>query len=209
MRGFFTFIASVIAIVIIAALAIFAVQNMLTLRVSFLGRSLTADLWWLVVGAAVLGFILALLLLAPGRVAAGWRSMVLQREAARRERELGQLREQHMRLRTEHGRLQADHAQLETEHDQLQAQRTPAAWPPAHAAPTTPAAAAAPTAPPTTTAPAPKAAASGATTPQPTAPAAPTPAQSTQPTQTAVPAGQGGHPEQEQARTQRPTAPTT
>lgn len=148
MRGFFTFIAEVIAIVIIAALAIFAVENALAMHVSFLGRGFTANLWWLVVGAALLGFILSFLLLTPGRVAAGWRGMVLQREGARRERDLSQLREQHTRLQAEHERLQADHAQLAAEHDQLQAQRTPVARPTAPAAPTTPSTgAAAPTAP--------------------------------------------------------------
>jgi uncharacterized integral membrane protein len=184
MRGFFSFIAEVVSIVIIAAIAIFAVENVFAVHVSFLSRGFTADLWWLVVGAAVLGFILALLLLAPGRVAAGWRGIVLQREGVRRERELGQLREQHAQLQAEHERLQADHAQLEAEHDQLQAQRTPAAWPPAL---TTPAAAAAPTTPPTSIAPVREAPAT----------AAPTPAQ---PTQTTVPAGQTGQPEQEQQR---------
>ncbi len=186
MRGFFSFIAEVIAIVIIAALAIFAVENVLATHVSFLGRGFTADLWWLVVGAAVLGFILALLLLTPGRVAAGWRSMVLQREGARRERDLSQLREQHTRLQAEHERLQADHAQLAAEHDQLQAQRTPAARPIASAAPTTPSTgAAAPTTPPTPTA------------PQPAPQASPAPAQTSQ---TAVPAGQTGQPGQAQQR---------
>lgn len=119
MRGLFRFIGLLLAAIIIAALAIFAVENISLVPLRYVGKTFTGNLWWICVGSAVLGFILAFLLLAPGRVAAGWRGRTLGRERMRLQDDLAVVRAREAQLRTEHEHLRAEHAQVAAERDQL------------------------------------------------------------------------------------------
>lgn len=121
MRGFRTFIVSSLSVIIVVALAIFAVQNLQGVSAHFLGTTFTPNLWWISIGSAVLGFLLALLILAPGRIATGWRARALSREQMRREQEMSILRQEHESLRAQHAHLQAEREGLQTERNQLRA----------------------------------------------------------------------------------------
>ncbi len=123
MRALTGFIVALLAIVIIVALAIFAIQNLNPVNAHFLGYAFTPNLWWIVVGCAVLGFLLAAIVLAPGRFAAGWRARSLARSHAQTEAELAALQEQHAQLQAERDRLAAQQSGLQAERDQLYAQR--------------------------------------------------------------------------------------
>ena len=125
MRGVFRFIGLLIAAAIIAALAIFAAQNISGIPVRFLGPTFPGNIWWISAGSAVLGFVLAFLLLAPGRVAAGWRGRTLGREQARLRDELAVVRAREAYLRDEHEQLRAQHAQVSAERDQLRHSAAP------------------------------------------------------------------------------------
>lgn len=121
MRGFRNFIVSILSAIIIVVLAIFAVQNLQGITAHFIGMTFTPSVWWVSIGSAVLGFLLALLILAPGRIASGWRARSLTREQLRREQEMSILRQEHDSLRAQHAHLQAEREGLQTERDQLRA----------------------------------------------------------------------------------------
>lgn len=121
MRGLRNFIVGILSAIIIVVLAIFAVQNLHGVTAHFLGWTFTANLWWVSIGSAVLGFILALLLLAPGRIASGWRARGLERNRLRVEQDMSALRQEHESLRAQHAHYQAELEGLQTERDQLRA----------------------------------------------------------------------------------------
>jgi N-glycosidase YbiA len=125
---------TLIAAVIIAALAIFVVQNTGSQPMTFLGYRFTTSIGWVVGGGAILGFIFAFLLLAPGRLAAGWRGRTLARERARLEQELAAVRSERQRLEADHERLQSEHRQVVAERDRLQTRPMTPAAPPASTA---------------------------------------------------------------------------
>jgi uncharacterized integral membrane protein len=127
MRGFFRFIGLLIAAAIVAVLAIFAAQNITRVPVGFFGSGFTGNIWWISIGSAVLGFVLAFLLLAPGRVAAGWRGRTLGRERQRLRDELAVVHAREAQLRADHDQLQAQHADVTAERDQLRQSAAPAA----------------------------------------------------------------------------------
>ncbi|HLJ80765.1 MAG TPA: hypothetical protein VKT52_04695 [Ktedonobacterales bacterium] len=112
MRWLTNLIVTICEIIIVALLVIFAVENIRFARYTFIGNTFAGNVWWTVAGSALLGFIFALLMLAPGRVAVGMRSRTLGREHGRVGQELAN-------LRGEHERLQAEHARVLNERDQL------------------------------------------------------------------------------------------
>ena len=119
-----TLLSSLIAILtaaIVVGLSIFVVQNSQSEQFSYLGGSLHADKGVIVAGAAVLGFLLAFLLLIPGRLASAWRGWSVGRQAQALEQRLSALRE-------EYAGLQGSHRLLLKEHDRVMGQMlTPAA----------------------------------------------------------------------------------
>lgn len=115
MRALIRFIGLLLAAIIIAALAIFAAQNISLTPLHYFGMSFTGNVWWICVGSAVLGFILAFLLLAPGRVASGWRGRTLGRERTRLRDELAVVRAREEQLRADHEQLRARHTRLTAE----------------------------------------------------------------------------------------------
>lgn len=117
MQHFSNNVSRILALVVVVALAVFVVENLSQVRAQFLGLAFTADLWWIVVGAALLGALCSFLLLAPGRVAAGWRNRSLVREQAHHE--LDSLRNQH----TARANWDEERAALTAENQRLQAQQ--------------------------------------------------------------------------------------
>ena len=127
MRGLSNLIATICGGIIVAALVIFAVENARTERYTFLGITFTGNVWWIVIGSAVLGLLFAAFLLVPGRIAAGIRIHALSREHARTKQELAALRSEHEQLQAEHERLRVEHARVVSEREQQQPVTAPAA----------------------------------------------------------------------------------
>jgi uncharacterized integral membrane protein len=121
MRALLRFIGTVLLVAAVVVLAIFSIQNTQTVRATFLGHTFSAGLWWLVLGAAILGFLLAAILVTPRWISAGWRDRMLRRTTQVREREIQSLRSQYDRIRAEHDRLLAEHRQVVAERDRLRA----------------------------------------------------------------------------------------
>lgn len=117
MQRFSKTVSRLLALVVVVFLAVFIVENLFQVRAQFLGLAFTASLWWLVVGAALLGSLCSFLLLAPGRVAAGWRNRSLVREHAHQE--LDSLRSQHAARAS----WEEERTALTTENQRLQAQK--------------------------------------------------------------------------------------
>ena len=142
MRGVRNIVFTILEIIIVLLLAIFAVENIRTERYNFIGNTFPGNVWWTVAGSALLGFLLAALMLGPGWVAAGWRSRRLNQQSAQTGQELAA-------LRAEHARLQAEHDQTVSERDHYRsALGSSSVASPTTAAPmTTAASATAPTAP--------------------------------------------------------------
>ncbi|MGZ3582670.1 MAG: lipopolysaccharide assembly protein LapA domain-containing protein [Ktedonobacterales bacterium] len=124
MQRFSTTISSLVAVVILVILALFAFTNQLPLQVQFLRWTFDANLWWVVVGSVLLGALCALLLLAPGRLAAAWRNRSFRREQTHRE--LDSLRGEHATRASwdqERAALVAENQRLQAENQRLQAKR--------------------------------------------------------------------------------------
>lgn len=97
-------------IIIVVALAIFAVGNIRSATYHFAGTSFTGNVWWIAVGSAVLGFLFAVLLMGPSRSVAGLRGRDVRRQQEQNAQDL-------MALRREHERLRGQYAQVATERD--------------------------------------------------------------------------------------------
>ena len=130
MRALGTFILGILVAIAAIILAIFAVENTRTEQFSFLGNSFTADLWLIAVIPAIVGFILALLLITPARAAIDSQHRVLGRHYRDLDRQYGSIRQQHEALMSQHAALQSEHdamreehAHLLASHDALQAER--------------------------------------------------------------------------------------
>lgn len=105
------------AIVAVAAvlLTLFAQENTQIASLSFLGAHVSGNIWWFVLGAAAIGFVLALLLVVPGHMATSYRAGNLSQLNAQHKQELTDLRDAHTQVQTERDRLTAEHAHVASE----------------------------------------------------------------------------------------------
>ena len=120
MRGLSNLITTICEAIIVAVLVIFAVENARPERYTFLGATFTGNVWWIVIGSALLGLLFAAFLFVPGLVAAGLRRRTLSREHERTKQEL-------TALHSEHEQLQAEHERVVNEREQQQPVATPTA----------------------------------------------------------------------------------
>ncbi len=126
MRPPLSFLIGLLTVATAIALGILAVQNGQNASFSFLGNTFQASQGWAVAGAAALGFLLAFLLLIPGRLASIWRTWWLGRQAQTLEAKLLTLHEEHARLQGSHQRLLEEHRHVV---DQVLARMEPARTP--------------------------------------------------------------------------------
>jgi uncharacterized integral membrane protein len=112
MRVLVAFVVGILAAGILATLGILVGQNSQTVSYTFMDAPMSAGLGALVGAAAILGFLLAFLLLVPGRLASAWRGLLLSRQTRQLEDRLAMLREQHAQLQGSHERLLEDHRQV-------------------------------------------------------------------------------------------------
>jgi uncharacterized integral membrane protein len=101
-------IVSVLGVLVIVFLA----QNTQVERVTFFGRDLSTSQAWIMLAATVSGFLFALLLLLPGRIAATLHNWTLRREARELDEELAYQSEQRDELLAHHEQLLSGHEWL-------------------------------------------------------------------------------------------------
>src|SRR5262249_30933049 len=92
--------------------SLFLAQNTQAERLTFFGQEASTSLAWIMVGATAAGFLFALLLLLPGRVAATFHIWTLRREARELDEELVWQSEQRDQLLTHHEQLLNGHEWL-------------------------------------------------------------------------------------------------
>jgi uncharacterized integral membrane protein len=109
MRIMVAFLIGLVTAATVVALGVLVAQNGQSEQLTFLGDTLHSAAGSVVAGAAVLGFLLACLLLIPGRVATGWHRGAMSRQAQAQGGQLRALREEYARLEGSHQRLLAEH----------------------------------------------------------------------------------------------------
>lgn len=92
--------------------SLFLVQNTQAERIAFFGQEVPTNLAWIILGASAFGFLLALLLLMPGRIAASLHIWTLRREAKELDEELAWQDERREDLLAHHERLLSGHEWL-------------------------------------------------------------------------------------------------
>lgn len=105
MRIISSLLVGMIAAAIIAALGIAATQNLQRDQLTLASTTLQTNTGWLIVSAAALGFLVALLLLVPGRLASAWRRRSLSRQGQQLQDTVALLREQYAQIQGSHQRL--------------------------------------------------------------------------------------------------------
>lgn len=119
MRAFGCFILGVVAAVLVVAFGLFALENGQAISFSFLGNTMRMSLWLVVGIPAVIGFLLALLLVTPARAAGDRHGSALREQHRSLERDLAGERQRNEQLRVENRRLQTRHDQTLAERDNL------------------------------------------------------------------------------------------
>jgi uncharacterized integral membrane protein len=94
------------------AVSLFLAQNTQVERLTFFGRDVSTSLAWIMLAATVAGFLFALLLLLPGRIAATLHIWSLRKETRQLDEELVWQSERHDELLDHHERLLSGHEWL-------------------------------------------------------------------------------------------------
>jgi uncharacterized integral membrane protein len=110
------FIAYGVVSVLGVLVSLFLAQNTQAERLTFFGQDVSTNLAWIMLGATSVGFLFALLLLLPGRIAAMLHIWTLRREARDLDEELAWQSEQHDELLAHHERLLTGHEWLLSAH---------------------------------------------------------------------------------------------
>jgi uncharacterized integral membrane protein len=112
MSRFLSVLFGLLTIAAVAAMGVIVTQNDQNARLAFLGNTMQFAQGWTIAGAAALGFLLAFLLLIPGRLASGLRAVGLSRQGRLLEERLRGLREEHTQLQGRHQRLLDEHQRM-------------------------------------------------------------------------------------------------
>ena len=112
MRILISFIIGIVMAAVAVGLGVLVAENGQNEHFTFLGTSFQGNQGWLTVGAVALGFLLAVLMLIPGRLSSAWHRWELGREARAREERMRELREQHAELQGSHRRLLEEHQRV-------------------------------------------------------------------------------------------------
>jgi len=94
------------------AVSLFLAQNTQVERLTFFGRDVSTSLAWIILAATAAGFLFALLLLLPGRIAATMHIWSLRKETRQLDEELVWQSERHDELLDHHERLLSGHEWL-------------------------------------------------------------------------------------------------
>jgi hypothetical protein len=109
MRTLMSFLIGLLTMAAVVVMGAVVVQNGQNAQLSFHGTSFEVAQGWLVGGAAALGFVLAFLLLIPGRLASTFHSRGLGRKGQNLEQRMQGLRDEYAQLQGSHQRLLEEH----------------------------------------------------------------------------------------------------
>jgi hypothetical protein len=105
MRIVIAFFVGIVTAAVVAGLGVLVIQDRQSEQVTFLGLTLWGDKGVVVAGAVAVGFVLAVLLLLPGRIASAWHRARIRQQTRTLEGRLRALREAHAQLHGGHQRL--------------------------------------------------------------------------------------------------------
>jgi hypothetical protein len=109
MRTVIAFFVGIATAAVVAGLGVLVVQDGQSEQFTFLGLTLAADQGVVVAGAVAVGFVLAVLLLLPGRIASAWHRAHIRQQTRTLETRMHALREAHAQLHGGHQRLVEEH----------------------------------------------------------------------------------------------------
>jgi uncharacterized integral membrane protein len=109
MRTVIAFFVGILTAAVVAGAGVLVVQNTQSEQFTFLGATVSGNKGGVVAGAVLVGFVLAVLLLLPGRLASAWHRAHIHRQARTLEQRLVALREEHAQLNGGHQRLAEEH----------------------------------------------------------------------------------------------------
>ncbi|HKV84765.1 MAG TPA: LapA family protein [Ktedonobacterales bacterium] len=101
MRAITGFLVGIIAALVALSLGVIVIQNNVTTDVIFLGRLYQAPTGWLLLVFTGVGFVVAFLLLIPGRLGSAWRSWALSKQTQRLQDKLVDVQTQYALLEGE------------------------------------------------------------------------------------------------------------
>jgi uncharacterized integral membrane protein len=105
MRVVIAFFVGIVTAAVVAGLGVLVVQDSQSEQFTFLGLTLSGDKGVAVAGTVAVGFVLAVLLLLPGRIASAWHRAHMRQQTRTLEGRLRALREAHAQLHGGHQRL--------------------------------------------------------------------------------------------------------
>ena len=112
MRILMSFLVGISMAAVAVGLGVVVTENSQSEHFMFLGTTFQGNKGWILAGAVVLGFLLAILLLIPGRLAGAQHRWTLRRQARAQEDRMRALREQHAELQGSHRSLLAEHQRV-------------------------------------------------------------------------------------------------
>jgi hypothetical protein len=112
MRVLIAFFVGIVTAAVVAGLGVLVIQDSQSEQYTFLGLTLAADKGVVVAGAAAVGFVLAVLLLLPGRIASAWHRAHIRQQTRTLEERLHVLREEQAHLHGGLQRLVEEHGQV-------------------------------------------------------------------------------------------------
>jgi len=112
MRILMSFLVGIIMAAVAVGLGVLVTENSQSEHFMFLGIAFQGNKGWILAGAVVLGFLLAILLLIPGRLASARHRWTLRRQARAQEDSMRALREQHAELQGSHRSLLEEHQRV-------------------------------------------------------------------------------------------------
>lgn len=101
MRAITGFLVGIIAALVALSLGVIVIQNSVTTDVIFLGQSYQAPTGWLLLVFTGVGFVVAFLLLIPGRLGSAWRSWALSKQTHKLQDKLVDVQTQYALLEGE------------------------------------------------------------------------------------------------------------
>lgn len=111
MRAVTGFLVGIIAALVALSLGVIVVQNSVSVDVIFLGNTYQAPTGWLLLIFSGVGFVVAFLLLIPGRLYSAWRSWALSKQTHR-------LQDKLVDVQTQYALLEGEVRLLRTERQQ-------------------------------------------------------------------------------------------
>ena len=112
MRILMSFLVGIIMAAVAVGLSVLVAENSQSAHFIFLGTTFQGNKGWILAGAVLLGFFLAILLLIPGRLASARHRWTLRQQARSQEDRMRALREQHAELQGSHRSLLEEHQRV-------------------------------------------------------------------------------------------------